>query len=205
MAPDLVGRESSPEMKTRAEQRRVARSWGRSLAVALAISAGACASDSSESVQRELGQAAQRAEAGVAKISRALAEPEAGPRGFGEGVSQVELATRTLAELEGDERASDVQRLMAVLLQARAWDDATRAIEGAAMPSAFDAEQQSLYAGVLQEKAFPSRVAAQNSWERARKLACGLGADEPLLLEIADGVSRYGGRSLSLEDACKDP
>lgn len=165
--------------------------------------APACASEGSEAVQAELTRASSLATDGLVIIEQALALSEL--RGLGEGVSRVEQATRSLAALENDERASGPQQLMAVLLQARAWDDTVRAIEGAGVPGGMDASQSELYRGMLRDKAFPSRIAAQNSWARARKVACRLGADDSVLLEILDGVSRYGGRAGNVEEACREP
>ena len=108
-----------------------------------------------------------------------------------------------MALLEEDTRASDAQRLTAVVLQARAWDDASQAIEGARAPTDFDAAQQALLARVLTDKAFPARVAALNSYERALRMACRLGLEDPAVVpELVDGIARYGGTAPSLDQPC---
>jgi hypothetical protein len=167
---------------------------------AFALAVG-CASETSDAVQLELTQAAIEARDGVQKIHRALANLDLSSTEFGEGVQQVEQAARMLGALEADDRASEGQRLSAALLQARAWDDAARAIEIAA-PEGYTAEQQELTRRVLDEKAFPVRVAAQTSFRRVLRWACRAGAEE-IALEAADGVARYTGRSAGPEP-CRD-
>ena len=147
----------------------------------------ACATEGPDEVDLELAGLASRAHTGVEMIEHALGNPDHTSRGLGEGVQVVEDAARALAAFETDDRAAPGQRLQAVLTQARAWDDAARAIEG-------NGSQPALLQQLLSEKAFPARVAALNSYERALSLACTLGAvAQPAIAEIADGVERYGG------------
>lgn len=162
----------------------------------------ACASDPSEAVQGELQAQALRANAAVVKIQRSLATGSAS-REFGEGVQSVEGATRVMADLESDPRASDAQRLLAVLQQARAWDDAARAIESAPpSPELSDAQQQ-VVAASLAEKAFPCRVAAKSSYEHALRTACRLHLEHhAMVLEIIDGIARYGGDAPAGDRIC---
>ena len=174
------------------------------LLAAFALGLTCCAADGSDAVQTELAGLAARSFAAVTKIQHGLERPELASRDFGEGVQAVEATTRSLADLEVDPRAGDGQRLMAIVYQARAWDDAAQAIEGAPPPAGFDAGQQALLAQVLAEKAFPAKVAAKNSYERALRLACRLGVEHlPVTVEILDGVSRYGGDAPSPDRACQ--
>lgn len=170
----------------------------RSTCAALGLVAfAACAVDASE-VSAELARQARVADRGVEKIARALATLEPTSRSFGEGVREVERATRELAALETDDRASEAQRLQAIVLQARAWDDTARAIDavmaidgGPAHPALVDA---------LRDKSFPARIAARNSYDRALPMACAV--DHAAVLEIVDGIARNGGPTLAPEHSC---
>ncbi len=170
-------------------------------AALVAVTCAACAGEGSEAVTVELGKSAVRAEDGIAKIQRALAEPELGSRGFGEGVRQVELATRELAALETDDRATEAQRLQSLVLQARAWDDTAQVIEAAADS---DGAARPAITEALREKAFPARIAARNGFERALRVACVVtGADPAVVLELVDGIARHGGPQITLDQACQ--
>lgn len=173
------------------------------LPVALAaVALAACAGEGSDAVTVELSRSAARAEEGVAKIERSLGELELGSRGFGEGVRQVEQATRELAALETDERATEAQRLQALVLQARAWDDTAHVIGAAAGPDGGAARPAITEA--LREKAFPARIAARNGFERALRAACLVtGADPAVVLELVDGIARHGGPQITLDQACQ--
>jgi hypothetical protein len=175
---------------------------GLQLGLVAALGAGACASEGTEVFDHELAGLAARSEAGVAQISIALATPDAASRQLGEGVQLVDDATRALGRLESDPRASDAQRVQAVLLQARAWDDTARAILAAARPDAGAAALETL-SKVLAEKAFPAQVAAHSAYERALALVCELGLDpHPAVLEMIDGVERYGGTPPPADAPC---
>ena len=95
-----------------------------------------CAADTPEVVDAELSHLSNAAAAGVSTIERALrdgrmmtpATGDGSPGLIGEGLRAVDAATRALSRLEDDPRASEAQRLDAVVRQARAWDDAARVI-----------------------------------------------------------------------------
>ncbi len=167
------------------------------------ILAVACAGEPSDHAAQEISRASLSARAGVEKIRHSLPLAE---RGFGEGVAEVEAATKLLGALESDRRLSLGLRLQAIVSEARAWDDAQRAILGArlVLEPAADGTDQSLFAeDVLREKAFPSRVAAENAYQRALAFWCEHRADDASLLpEIIDGVQRYRGSAPSLDDPC---
>lgn len=172
-----------------------------SAVLTLAALAGGCAGQVEDAVPQELSRAALRADEGVAKIRRSLGELEQGSRGFGEGVRQVELATRDLAALETDDRATELQRLQALILQARAWDDAAHAIDAAAGTDGGAAKPAIIEA--LREKAFPARIAARNGFERALRVACTVTGEDPaVVLELIDGIARHGGPTIALDAAC---
>ena len=164
-----------------------------------------CASDGADVAQAEMSALAVRATEGVRTIERALNDPQLASRGLGEGVLAVEAATRGLAQLENDEGVADPDRLMAMVLQARAWDDASRAIAaGGTSARRLPPAQRTTLAQVLEEKAFPARVAAQNSYERALRFVCRAEMDEhPVLLEILDGIERYRGDAPPADRACE--
>lgn len=166
------------------------------LIVATALFAFGCASEGSDVISNELAVLSARAAQGVDSIHRGH---------LGEGVGAVDEVTRQLALLEVDPRAADTQRLMAVVHQARAWDDAATAIlTGHDSAAALGATQRDLLESVLAEKAFPARVAAENSYKRALRMACGLGVDDqPVMLEILDGIDRNGGFAPSAEQPCE--
>lgn len=175
------------------------------LGLVCALLAGAltgCASEDSDAIAVALAQENARALAGVEKISRSLDPLDLASRGFGEGVHEVERASRALGALETDERASRTQSLLAVLIEARVWDDTVRAIEEVDL-STYEPKQQELLRNLLREKAFPARVAASNAYQRALRLACRSGMDEHLP-EILDGVARYDGEARPLESACRE-
>jgi hypothetical protein len=168
------------------------------LASAAVLAACASVSEGSDPVQAGLQTQALRAAGGVSKVRHALDHPELASRELGEGVMAVEAATRELGLLEDDARASDLQRLMAMVHQARAWDDVSQAFQRAiaAAPATTtegeDPAHQAL-ATVLSDKAFPARVAAENGYRRALRSACRFGFDElPVVQEITDGIARYG-------------
>ena len=161
-----------------------------------------CAADSPEVVDAELSHLSNAAAAGVSTIERALrdgrmmtpATGDGSPGLIGEGLRAVDAATRALSRLEDDPRASEAQRLDAVVRQARAWDDAARVIAFAWHGvDDLDEAQRSLTAALLEEKAFPARVAARNSYERALRTACSASLQgHPAWPEIVDGVLRHG-------------
>jgi hypothetical protein len=164
-------------------------------ALALAIAAAACSVEDSEHVGRELDRLDAQVGEGVAKIERALGDRSLTFAALGEGASLVESAARELAALEGDPRASDAQRLTAVLMQARAYDDLALALGDVSAIAALPPEQRALLAEVLAEKAAPARVSARESFLVARALACRLGVEPPLMQEILQGVARHAPRA----------
>ena len=174
------------------------------LVLALALTASACALEASDAVDAEIAALASKTGEGIAKIERALDGPALASRELGEGVRAVEDTAAALARLETDARSSDLQRLMAIVQQARAWDDTYRAIVGDSRAHEdMDPAHRALLADLLQEKAFPAQIAAQNSYARALRWACRLGMnDDPVLLELVDGIERHGGRALSVDRAC---
>lgn len=173
----------------------------RTSAVLVAAALSACAAEGADAVATELVRSAQLAEHGVASIRRALAEHQLGSRGFGEGVRAVEQATRELAALETDDRATDAQRLQALVLQARAWDDTASAIDAAAEPDG--GAPLPARAEALRDKSFPARIAARNGFERALRAACAAGADPIVVPELLDGIARNGGPTLAADQACR--
>lgn len=161
----------------------------------------ACAGDGADPVAVELARAAQRADAGVLKIRTSLADLDQASRGFGEGVRGVELATRDLAAFETDERATELEKLQAIILQARAWDDAAHAIQDATASES--AAARPAMSAALREKSFPARLAAQNAYLRALRAACAVtGADPAVVLELLDGIARHGGPAIAPDQAC---
>ena len=175
------------------------------LLLSLHVGLAGCASESSDAVQHELIELSARAAEGVRQIERGLADPDLASHELGAGVQAVEVATRNMAVLEIDSRASDVQQLMAVVHQARAWDDAARAILAGDVAD-LDASQQQVLATVLEEKAFPAKVAAENAYERALRKACRAGIEDlPVVLEILDGIDRYGGDAPPADQPCDRP
>lgn len=166
----------------------------------LALLYAACAGEPSDHAAQEIARASLNARAGVDKIRHSLPLAE---RGFGEGVAEVEAATKVLGALESDRRLSLSLRLLAIVSEARAWDDAQRAILGARLLTADGTDQSPFAEDVLREKAFPSRVAAENAYQRALAFWCEHHADEASLLpEIIDGVQRYRGSAPALDDPC---
>jgi hypothetical protein len=162
------------------------------MVLAALLGLGACASDGSEPVHSAIQASAARATLGVQKVHHALEHPSQASAELGEGIQAVEAATRDLAVLEDDARASELQRLMAVVGQARAWDDLSTAFDIAAAPD-LDPPQQVALASVLRDKAFPARVAAEAAFRRALRTACRLGLEEqPVVSEIMDGIARFG-------------
>ena len=113
----------------------------------------------------------------------------------------VEQATRELAALETDDRATDAQRLQALVLQARAWDDTASAIDAAAEPDG--GASLPARAEALRDKSFPARIAARNGFERALRAACAGGADPIVVPELLDGIARNGGPTLAADQACR--
>src|SRR5215831_14848310 len=89
----------------------------------LALALTACAIERSDAIETEIRRLSAQAGEGVVKIGRALQDQKLTSSELGEGVRKVELSTRKLRELETDERATDLQQLMAIVHQARAWDD----------------------------------------------------------------------------------
>jgi hypothetical protein len=169
-------------------------------ALSIAVFVAACASEGSDRVESELKKLDARAGAGVAKISRALNDPTLSSPALGEGTQLVESATQKLAQLEDDERASDFQQLMAILYQARAWDDVAIAYSTTPIPASLPPEQRALLESLLAEKAEPARLSAASSFERARERACRIGFEvSPVMSEIVIGLSRYS------EDAIDTP
>lgn len=169
-------------------------------ATLLVLLCGACAGEPSDQVAQEIARASLHARAGVDKIRHSLPLAE---RGFGEGVAEVEAATKVLGALESDRRLSFSLRLQAIVSEARAWDDAQRAILGARLVTAEGTDQSLFAEDVLREKAFPSRVAAENAYQRALAFWCEHRADDASLLpEIIDGVQRYRGSAPALDDPC---
>lgn len=175
------------------------------LAAALGVLA-ACEAQNPDQVGHELEALSARAAGGVAAIRDALADPRALSRGLGAGIEEVALATRGLARLASAEGLAVEQRLLAGLEEARAWDDAARALETAELADAEPPELGRLYHELLREKAFPARVAARNGYERALRLACRLaGPEHPTVLEALDGVERHGGQVPVSDRPCSMP
>src|SRR5207302_1543998 len=140
----------------------------------------------SEPVESELRRLNGQASEGVAKIERALHDPELTSSELGEGVRRVESTARVLRAIESDERASELQQLMAIVYQARAWDDVTRTFENARAP-ALEAAQRATMSAVLTEKALPARAQAGDNYLRAKDRACRAGLEHlPVMLEILD-------------------
>ena len=160
-----------------------------------------CSVEAPGTVEAQLSRLSALASAGVTTIERAMqnAQHAAGESGeatsglIGEGLRGVDAATRALSRLEDEPRATDDQRLTAIVLQARAWDDAARAIARSWRDvSDLSDDQLALTAALLEEKAFPARVAARNSYERALRTACVTGLrSHPAWPEIVDGVLRH--------------
>lgn len=135
----------------------------------LALAAG-CASEGSERVQSELARLDLEVAGGVETIERALGDPDF--RDLGEGVRIVESAIRYVSRLEGDDEASDSQKLQAILLEARAWDELAKVFERAAAESDLPA--------VFDEKGMPARFYATSSHARAAEYACSHGLADQL-------------------------
>jgi len=168
----------------------------------LAPLALACAVDRSEAIETEIRRLSAQADEGVLKIDRALKDPELTSSELGEGVRKVEVAARMLHTLESDERANDLLQLMAIVHQARAWDDVARTLESADAPN-LEAGQRALVSSVLGEKALPARAQAIDGYLRARDRACRSRLDRlPVMLEILDGIARYGESNISLDRPC---
>jgi hypothetical protein len=172
------------------------------LAALIPLFAG-CAVERSEGVETEMKRLTGQASDGVSKVSRALANPWLASSDLGEGLHAVESTARSLGALEVDERANDFQQLMAIVQQARVWDDVAHAFASAPAPPELEAEQRALLGNLLDEKAFPARAQAASSYQRARARACRSGYDaHPVMLEIADGLARYGDDAITLDRPC---
>ncbi|MFO0727699.1 MAG: hypothetical protein U1E65_28225 [Myxococcota bacterium] len=170
----------------------------RAFWLCLGVLAGgsACAVEPSARIDRQLYSAGLEARAAVEKIRRSL--PTAG-RGFGEGVAAVEAVTRRYDALEQDPRASDGQRLSAILGEARAWDDASHAILGARLVEG----DEEIAGDMLREKAFPATIAAQNAYQRALAFACEHHLeDRAAMPEILDGLQRTLGSAPASDAPC---
>lgn len=180
----------------------------RAVLLALASFLGACAADRGDRgdrpdpVDTELQRLAVQAQAGVEKIQRGLADPGLASSELGEGVWTVDAATRMMGAIEADERATDVQQLLAIVEQARAWDDVARSLQ--AVPSlVLDERQRSLVQSVLGDKVLPAQAQAVSGFQRARERACRAGLEQlPVMLEILDGLSRHGEGNISLDRPC---
>ena len=161
----------------------------------------ACASNQVEELDRELQVLSLRSSLAVNMIEEALLEPTEASSGWGAGVQEIELTVRALGHLEVDERATNSQRVSAVLFQARAWDDVARVIDKAAdRAGRTENSSPALVRDILHDKSFPARIAAQNSFERALRLACRLGEKESdVWPEIIDGVQRYSEASSPID------
>lgn len=166
----------------------------------------ACGSQGPEGVEQQLKKLDAEAGEGVAKISKALNDPTLSSPLLGEGSRLVSQAARALGQLENDPRASDYQQLMAIVYQARAWDDVAVALTTAPMPPALDVEHQTLLQKLLAEKADPARSSAGASYQRARERACKSGFDSlPVMTEVSMGLSMYADTldaSVSLDPLC---
>jgi hypothetical protein len=192
------------------------------------VSIAGCAVERSDQIDGELRRLNAQANEGVAKIERALHDPELTSSELGEGMLRVDLSARMLRAIEADDRASDMQQVMAILYQARAWDDVARTLESAEAPN-LEAGQRATMSRVLGEKALPARAQAGESYRRARERACRSSLAEPVLsglkagdglapnrtsgvnpdrasvlLEILDGVARYGGGNIPFDKACSE-
>jgi hypothetical protein len=167
---------------------RVKVAWALIIAAVLS----ACASEGSDQLEAELRKLDASAGEGVAKISKALNDPALTSPALGEGTRIVANAAHKLSQLEDDERASDFQQLMAILYQARAWDDVAIAYATTPIPASLAIEQRTLVESLLAEKAMPARMSAAASFERARERACKIGFEvSPVMAEIMTGLSRY--------------
>jgi hypothetical protein len=160
-----------------------------------------CSTEPSARVTRGLYGATLDARAAIEKIQRSLPVTD---RGFGEGVAELEAAVRRFDALEQDPAASDGQRLKAILGEARAWDDASRAILGAHLLEVDEPVAEE----ILREKAFPAKIAAANAYRRALAFACALdnkhGADaDNVIPEILDGLTRTAGNATAPDAACR--
>ena len=155
-------------------------------------------------METELRELDADAGQGVAKISRALIDPTLSSPALGEGTRIVQSAAGELAQLEVDEHASDFQQLMAILYQARAWDDVAIAYETAAIPASLTPEQRALLERLLTEKAMPARLSAAAAFQRARERACKMEFQgSPVMTEILTGLQRYSeSPGVSLDSAC---
>lgn len=177
--------------------------WGWSLALAVA----GCAQEASETVNAELAALDADVGAGIDKIESALADPSLRFSELGDGVRQVENAVRGLRDVAGDAHVTDRQRLRALVLEARAWDDVALAFSD--VPDLRGLEDD-VVDRVLEDKAIPARTSARAAYERARSAACAtelgeqplmageqpsLPGEQALMPEILDGIQRYGGHA----------
>jgi len=150
-----------------------------------------CSATDVEGVDRELRMHALQTQLSADKIEDALSKPGTTSTEWAAGVDEIESTVRALARLEVDEFATEAQQVLAVLYQARAWDDVARITKAAA------ARENDVSRDILHEKSFPSRIAAQNAYERAFRIACRLSQSKgPAWLEIIDGVERYSDGTL---------
>jgi hypothetical protein len=170
----------------------------------LVLLLAACASEGPESVEQQLRKLDADAGEGVAKISKALNDPTLSSPLLGEGSRLVTQAARGLELIETDSRASDYQQLMAIVYQARAWDDVAVAYTTAPMPASLEAGHRALLQNLLAEKAQPARVSAGAGYQRARMRACRSGFDAlPVMTELLMGVSLYADTlEVSLDPPC---
>lgn len=165
----------------------------------------ACAVDRSEAVETELRRVNLKTADGIRKIEHSLIDPHLTSSELAEGVRAVESGAQRLRALEIDERANDVQQLMAIVAQARAWDEVARTFERAAPSSGLDPGQKALVAAILDEKALPARAQAGSGYRRALERACHSNLEAlPVMLEILDGMARYKNRSISLDRPCAE-
>lgn len=130
---------------------------------------------------------------GVQKISRALVDPNLESNDLALGVRGIARATRALGRFESDPRASEIEQLMAIIYQARAWDAVAAAYASATLGANVAPENRGLLASVLAEKSLQARAAAASSWRRAKDRTSRVVAIEPAMAaEINEGLARSG-------------
>ena len=171
----------------------VVRNLARRLLGLLMVGMFACSVDQSAELDRELQALSQRSRFAVQMVQDALHEPMDASVGWSTGVKEIELVVRSLGQLESDVAATDSQRLIAVVYQARAWDDIANVVQAAGdRVGDHQIASSELARQILRDKAFPARIAARNSFDRALRMGCRLGlTHSQVWLEIVDGVQRY--------------
>jgi len=153
----------------------------------------ACSTNETAELDRDLQALSERSKLAVEMVREALHEPMDASEGWSAGVTEIESVVRSLGQLESDVHATDSQRLIAVVYQARSWDDVANVVQDAAERAGREQiSSHKLVRDVLRDKAFPARIAAQNSFDRALRIACRLSLSQSeVWLEIVDGVQRY--------------